>query len=56
MGFNSAFKGLNAKLNPICRLLILLESHHVLHISKMRVKHESHKWEIRQGAFALLTQ
>ena len=30
-------KPLNAKLNPICHLLVLLEAHHILHISKVRV-------------------
>jgi hypothetical protein len=39
MGFNSAFKGLNVKLNPICHLLALLGAHHVLHVSRIRVKH-----------------
>jgi len=38
MEFNSAFKGLNAKLNPICPLLALLEAHHILHVSRIRVK------------------
>jgi len=38
MGFNSAFKGLNAKLNPICHLLALLGAHHILHVSRIRVK------------------
>jgi len=28
---------LNAKLNPICHLLALLEAHHILHISRIRV-------------------
>ena len=28
---------LNAKLNPICHLLVLLESHHILHFSRIRV-------------------
>ena len=28
---------LNAKLNPICHLLALLEAHHILHVSKIRV-------------------
>jgi hypothetical protein len=37
MGFNSAFKGLNAKLNPICHLLALLGAHHFLHVSGIRV-------------------
>jgi len=38
MGFNSAFKGLNAELNPICHLLALLGNHPILHISRMRFK------------------
>jgi len=29
---------LNAELNPICHLLALLEVHHILHVSKIRVK------------------
>ena len=28
---------LNAKLNPICHLLALLGSHHILHVSRIRV-------------------
>ena len=38
MGFNSAFKGLNAELNPICHLLALLGALHILHISGIRVR------------------
>jgi hypothetical protein len=30
---------LNAELNPICHLLTLLATHHILHISRIRVKH-----------------
>jgi len=30
---------LNAKLNPICHLLALLGAHHILHVSRIRVKH-----------------
>ena len=37
MGFNLAFKGLNAKLNPTCHLLALLGTHHILHVSRVRV-------------------
>jgi hypothetical protein len=29
---------LNAKLNPICHLLTLLGAHHILNISRLRVK------------------
>jgi hypothetical protein len=32
---------LNAELNPICHLLALLGAHHVLHISRIRVKREN---------------
>jgi len=32
------FNPLNAKLNPICHLLGLLGGHHILHVSKIRVK------------------
>ena len=30
---------LNAKLNPICHLLVLLGTHHILHISRISVKY-----------------
>jgi len=30
---------LNAELNPICHLLALLGVHHILHVSRIRVKH-----------------
>jgi len=29
---------LNAELNPICYLLVLLGAHHFLHVSRIRVK------------------
>ena len=32
---------LNAELNPICHLLALVGAHHILHISRVRVKNES---------------
>ena len=32
------FNSLNAKLNPICHLLALLGPHHILHVSRVRVK------------------
>ena len=34
---------LNAELNPICHLLALLGAHHILHVSRIRVKHT--KWQ-----------
>jgi len=30
-------KPLNAELNPICHLLALLEAHHILRVSRLRV-------------------
>jgi hypothetical protein len=38
MGFNWAFNPLKAELNPICHLLALLGAHHILHVSRIRVK------------------
>jgi hypothetical protein len=35
---NNYINPLNAELNPICHLLTLLEAHHILHVSKIRVK------------------
>jgi hypothetical protein len=35
---HSSTNPLNAKLNPICHLLALLEAHHILHVSRIRVK------------------
>jgi hypothetical protein len=32
------FKPLNAELNTICRLLALLGAHHILYVSRIRVK------------------
>jgi hypothetical protein len=29
----------NAELNPICHLLALLGAHHILHVSRVRVKY-----------------
>jgi hypothetical protein len=31
---------LNAELNPICHFLALLEAHHILHVSRVRVNLE----------------
>jgi hypothetical protein len=31
-------KPLNAELNPICQLLALLGAHHIVHVSRVRVK------------------
>jgi len=32
------FNPLNAKLNPICHFLALLGAHHILHVSRIRIK------------------
>jgi len=32
---------LNVKISPICHLLALLEAHHILHVSEVRVKHKN---------------
>ena len=37
-GFVISFNPLNAELNPICLLLALLGAHHILHVSRIRVK------------------
>ena len=39
--FLGLFNPLNAELNSICRLLTLLGAHHILHISRIRVKRDS---------------
>jgi len=36
-GLNT-FNPLNAELNKICHLLALLGAHHILHVSRVRVK------------------
>jgi hypothetical protein len=47
MGINSEFNPLNAKLNPICHLLALLGSRHILHVSRIRVKELNVSCEFR---------
>jgi hypothetical protein len=37
---------LNTELNPICHLLALLGAHHILHVSRIRVK-ERRKEELK---------
>jgi len=38
MSDDGMFNSLNAKLNPICHWLALLGAHHILHVSRIRVK------------------
>ena len=35
------FNPLNTKLNPICHLLALLGAHPILHVTRIRVKHNT---------------
>ena len=35
---NALINPLNAELNPICHLLAFLRAHHILHVSRIRVK------------------
>jgi hypothetical protein len=37
-GTECEFNPLNAELNPICHLPALLGAHHILHVSRIRVK------------------
>ena len=48
-----SIKLLNAKLNPICHLLVLLGAHHILHISRIKVNELSVE-HIRLSTFELL--
>jgi hypothetical protein len=36
--FPKSINTLNAELNPICHLLVLLGAHSILHVSRIRVK------------------
>ena len=39
---------LDAELNLICHLLALLGTHHILHVSKIRVKHaDGFEWTVK---------
>jgi len=54
------FNPLNAELNPICHLLALLGAHHILHVSRIRVKYWHYmkmsrdKWWKQVGVFCIL--
>ena len=41
---NTVINPLNTELNPICHLLALLGAHHILHVSRIRVKQEFQKF------------
>ena len=38
VGIKALFNPLNAELNLICHLLALVGAHHILHVSRIRVK------------------
>ena len=40
---------LNAELNPICHLLALLGTHHILHVSRVRVNDNAVVWTNSQA-------
>ena len=42
--FLHRFNPLNAELNPICPLLELIGAHHILHVSRIRVKRNWFTW------------
>jgi hypothetical protein len=44
---NGLIKLLNVELNHICHLLALLGAHHILHVSRIKVKY----WEVRCGLY-----
>jgi len=43
----SPINPLNAELHPICHLLALLEAHHILQVSRIRVKKEKLELYVR---------
>jgi hypothetical protein len=52
---STEFNPLNAELNPICHLLALLGTHHILHISRVKVKRQDLSWQVQDGAADKLT-
>jgi hypothetical protein len=47
---------LNAKLSPICHLLALLGAHHIVHVSRIRVKRKHKKASMRMVAVSVKTR
>jgi hypothetical protein len=45
---------LNAELNPTCHLLELLGAHHVLHVSRIRVKDAVYKTNVKRRSSLIL--
>jgi len=50
---SQSFKPLNAELNPICHLLALLGTHHILHVSVIRVKDQPRTFQLLQDPVPL---
>jgi hypothetical protein len=44
---------LNTKLNPFCHLLALLGAHHILHVSRVRVKETKGYQKLKEEALDL---
>ena len=42
---------LNAELNPTCHLLVLLGAHHILHFSRVKVKHPFTEEEMKTAVY-----
>ena len=51
--FKSKLTPLNAELNPICHLLLLLGAHHILHVSRVRVNVSSCDWMLWHALWGL---
>jgi len=47
------FNPLNTQLNPICHLLALLGAHHILHVSRIRVKKAVKKFLYTNSFYSL---
>ena len=54
--FLSRFNPLNAKLNPICHLLVLLGAHRIFHVSRIRVKMKIKKKNWRKQYVSVATR
>jgi len=48
------FNPLNVRLNPICHLLALLEAHHILHVSRIRINIKHWIFRLASVAFCLM--
>ena len=48
------FNPLNAELNPICHLLVLLGAHHILHVSRLRVNIGGKGLSVRLSEFQVI--